>query len=70
MSKYEIVEPRKNRDGFYDESLPFMVFQQNMTAEQANRYMMYHLEYRYYARDMETGELYHRNTRGLVKVTL
>ena len=67
MNKYEIVEPRKGRDGFYDETLPFMVFGKGLTAEEANRYMLHHLEYRYYARDMETGELYHCNTQGLKK---
>ncbi len=68
MNKFEIVEPRKGKDGFYDETLPFMVFQKNLTAEEANRYMMHYLEYRYYARDMVTGELYHRNSRGLKKL--
>lgn len=68
MKRFEIVEPCKGRDGFYDETLPFKVFQKNLTAEEANRYMMYHLEYRYYTRDMETGELYHRTTQGLKKL--
>lgn len=69
MKKYEVVEPRKNRyDGFYDETLPFIIIKRSMTAEEANRYMLYYPEYRYYARDMETGELYHRNTTGLKKV--
>ena len=68
MSKYEIIEPCKGKDGFYDETLPFMVYQKNLTAEQANRYMAYHPEYRYYARDMETGELYHWTTHSLKKL--
>ena len=68
MKNFEIVEPRKGRDGFYDETLPFMVFQKNLTAKEANHYMMYHLEYLYYARDMETGELYYGTTQELKKL--
>ena len=68
MAMYEILEPRKNRyDGFYNEDVPFRVVYQNMTAEEANHHMMYFCEYRYCARDMETGEVYYATTRGLKK---
>ena len=69
MSKYEIVEPgKKYYDSFYDDSLPFRVIRNDLTADEANRFMFRNMEYRFYARDMETGELYHKNTTGLKKV--
>ena len=68
MALYELVEPQKGKDGFYDETLPLKVVFKNMTAEKINRYMMNHFGYRYSARDMETGEMYHYTTQGLKKL--
>lgn len=68
MKKFNVIEPRKGKDGFYDDTLPFMTIMKDVDAETANRYMMYHLEYRLYAQDTETNELYHRSSTGLVKM--
>lgn len=66
--KYDVLEPRHGHDGFYDESLPMIIHMHDVDAETANRYMMYHLEYRLYARDLQTNDMYHRTSTGLKKL--
>jgi len=65
MNKYDVMEPRKGRDGFYDETLPMFTILHDVDAKTANQYMMYHLEYQLYAKDTETGEMFHGTTCGL-----
>lgn len=68
MNKYDVMEPRKGRDGFYDETLPMFTIMHDVDAKTANHYMMYHLEYRLYARDTKTGEMFHGTAHGLRNV--
>ena len=68
MKRYDVVELAKGKDGFYDGSLPMIPVMTNVDAESANSYMMYHLEYWYYAIDTETGEMFHGTTNGLRSV--
>lgn len=70
MKKYNIITPKKGRDGFYDETLPWSIINTNLTAEEANK-SLGNLSFtvgRVLAEDPETGERFHFSTKGLRKI--
>lgn len=67
MEKYNIITPKTGRDGFYDESLPWIIINTGLTAEEANK-SLGNLSFtagRVLAENPETGERFHFTTKGL-----